>query len=657
MDWQTKKILDEARVLILDIETDSLDTETANAVVVGIRTNKSPNIHCIWKHDFDVLRKAIKKADFVVTFNGENFDIPVLLNPVNKLFKYESSISGKHIDLFPVVTNREATFGVRFPNGFSLDAICDALGLDRKVQDFDYKVLQKEYDEMTPEEIEYVEDYLRQDINITYDLYQFIEDMYSPLAAFLPKTDVKKKNYIKSSMGAITYKVVCNMAALPPLYNGEESEDDDSTYTGGHVFEPTCELAVGNIKCVDFASAYPHAFMMGNLYTKCKKCTKGDCKYRFTGGTTPDGHELKLQGAYCTKRGMGNKEKVIRKLYLMRVDAKKEIKELYNLDRTHEQEERLNYLKKLQHALKIVINTIYGISGSTKFVQTFDVDTAADCTRICRFNLQYMHHKLAEFGNENLYGDTDSDYIKCPDDLTDDELLVQLDEILSNLKSIFPFPQDTFFIDIEDSMKMMGFFEDSIGGFKKKKYIMVMADDSVKVKGLSVVRRDSALLSRLVWNKHIKEYISTNLNHKIPRSDIEMWISDLIEEDLTNASSEFKVKPLEMYNSMTSIQSRISKELGEGKHRLIKNRRGIGIGTGVSYATLEQAKDFTIRDIDLSRVYSDLSDVTDSGKIGFEAFVIQSPTRKSTDDECIDKAINNNITNTVTKIVKGEAHN
>jgi len=208
MDYKTKKILDEAKVLVLDIEASSLDTDNAIARVVGVRTNKSPKVHCIWAHDFDKLKKAIRGATHVVTYNGNNYDIPVLINRHNKLFKYESSIGGKHIDLFEVVTARESTFGVRFPDGFSLDAVCKALGLSRKQEDFDYALLRKEYDDLTATEIAEIEKYLEQDVNITYELYEFIESMYEPLAAFIPNKDIRKKNYIKSSMGAITYKIV-----------------------------------------------------------------------------------------------------------------------------------------------------------------------------------------------------------------------------------------------------------------------------------------------------------------------------------------------------------------------------------------------------------------------------------------------------------------
>jgi len=978
MDWQTEKILNEAKVIILDCETNSLDVEVAKVRVVGARTNKDDRVHCIWAHDFDKLRKAIRKSEHVVTYNGNRFDVPVLMNPVNKLFKYESSIMGKHIDLYDVMIAREATFGVKFLDGFSLDAVCKTLGLSRKQSDFDYKLLYKEYDELTSQEINLIEKYLTQDINITYELYQFMEDMYSPLAAFLPQKDVKRKNYIKSSMGAMTYKIVCHMSGLEPLYSGDDSRNEG--YKGGHVFMPTREQTIGNIKVVDFTSAYPHAYMQGNLYTKCNGCTKGDCEFRFTGGTTPDGHVLKLQGKYCTKYGMGVKERVIQKLFLMRLDAKMKIKR---------DEGDINYLKKLQHALKIVINTIYGISGAPKFLNTYDVDTAADCTRICRFNLIYMHSRLKDFGYECLYGDsvagdtsidihgkgsikienlfdnvdytigdkeycilkdiktptitdtlhntiknvpyimrhktskkmyrvwigknkyvdvtedhsliglsndnkmyevtptencsrligqkyfdnvykfddiplnvyqfigfflgdgsfeinndytarniniacgldydivydtyfkplidngwiervkkhgdkgdcrvygrisdlikllhlvekskkrfdlsymygmpnnskcaflrglfdsdgtvmgkyrplirfssihvefcrqisqllkevgihstifvennpnyyeskcsntysahvnitskadfrdtvgfnisrkqkrlenvvngnrhtsdivklsvtkieeiqyddyvydievqdthnffangilvhnTDSIFLNCDEDITDDILQGHLDTVLKNLKSIYPFPQDTFKIDIEYSLKFVGFFKDEFG-FKKKRYVMVFEDGSVKAKGLGmVVRRDCSKLSRKIWNDHAQQYIAENMTHKIPSHIIDMWVSDMIEEDITIAGTEFNAKPLNHYNEMSSIHAQISKELGEGKHTLIKNVRGIGIGGGVKYATLKQADKFKVRDLDLTRVFSELSDITANNQTTFDRFKIE----------------------------------
>jgi DNA polymerase elongation subunit (family B) len=603
-----KKILDDAKVLILDIETDSLDIKTASVKVVGVRTNKNDKVHCIWAEDFDKLRKAIKKSDFVVTYNGNNFDVPVLTNDVNKLFKYESSIKGKHIDLYDVIKKRESTFKVHFDN-FKLDTVCEALGLDRKVDDFDYTLLQKEV--LTATEKAEIERYLRQDINITYDLYMLIESLYDPLTEFLPKDDIVKKKYITASMGAMTYKIICHLSGIEPIYN-DSDDNDNSGYKGGLVISPTQESASGRILCADFTSAYPHAFMQANLYTKCKYCKKGECKYRFTGATYPNGDVLELQGAYCQKGGMGDREKAIKKLFALRMKADCHIK---NNDGD------VAYFKKLKQALKIVINTIYGISGSPKFVQTYDIDTASDCTHICRFNLEYLHKRISSLKHIVLYGDTDSCYFisQYDENVVDKQLKV----IANEIKSVMPQPQDTFNIELEDTMSYIRFFYDDRGVSKKKQYIKLMANGDVEAKGLAIIKRDSSFLARKIWNDKIVPDIQEKGKLDIKRTQIELWIDEMLTADMSVAKIEFNVKPLSEYATDTSIQAILSKELGPGKHSMVKTTRtDIGYGKNVKYVTLEQAKDMSIKDIDLTRVWSDLKDLINKEQMTFEYFMV-----------------------------------
>lgn len=627
MNEATRKLIENTKVLILDIETNSLDIDDATARVVGVRTNKSSKVHCIWEDDFDILRKAIKGADIVVTFNGTNFDVPVLMNPENRLFKYITTISGKHFDLQEIVVKREDVLQLGLGIMPSLDKVCDALHLRRKQQDFDYTVLQKSKSQMTDEEIAMVEEYLTQDINITWDLYEYLERMFNPLAEFLPDQDVKRKTYIKSSTPAVAYKVICNLTGIPTTYS-QTDEDDDSTYKGGAVVGPYAESAEGMVRCVDYTSAYPHAYMQANLYTRCKFCTE-ECEYRYNGGTTPDGVELKLQGNYCTKNGMGKKERVIQKLFLMRLDAKMQIKMFKTIENpTQEEIDQNDYLERLQYALKIVINILYGISGNPRFLQTYNEDTAADCTKICRFNLHYMHDFLEKKGHKKLYGDTDSCYIHITQEgFTDEMLQEQLDELIGNLKSIMPFPQETFNIDIEDPIKFVQYFykDDGTGLMvgKKKQYVLLLDDGTVKAKGLAVIKRDSAKIAQMIWNGKIKDYIRENYSAKVPPSMIEMWISDLVAEDMKNAAKMFKVKELDTYKGTRSIQAQISMALGPGEHWLVKNKRNVGIGKNTKYATMDEAKNFTIDDLDLSGVFSNLADLTASSLISLSDFGVK----------------------------------
>jgi len=625
-------------VLCFDTETTSLNPDEARLRVIGVRTNKSDKVYCLWKKDFEKFKRWALKADIVVTFNGDKYDIPVLCNEHNKMFKYQDSLShkrGKGLDLWEVVTKRESTFKPKNESGkfdnFTLDGVCDALGLERKVQDFDYSILQKEEEDLTPEEKAIIEEYLIQDVNITWQLYEKMEEMFQPLAEFVPERDVRKKNYIKASMGGMTYKVICHIAGLKTEYRNVEEGGD--TYQGADVLGPYKESAVGSIECVDFASAYPHAYMHANLYTRCafhyedRECPLGkpcaDCKHKFTGGTTPDGRELKLYGAYCTYGGMGLLEKAIKGMFLMRLDAKTKMKVLKKQGKADTEEYKA--LNNYQQALKIVINTIYGISGSERFVHTYNKDTAADCTLICRFNLNYMHARMAEAGYTVLYGDTDSAYVEDPYD-DRERIEAELLKIEADIKSLFPFPQETFKIELEEPIEYIQWFKDrtQAGRYKKKMYLMLLKDGELKIKGLTVIKRDATGLAKLIWSRYIKAHIKEHKNCDVPKAMIDGWITDLLNEDMRNAAIDFKVKPVSEYANPNGLRAQISAKYGDGKHQMIKTtRQNIGLGASVKYVHVDEAvkMGFTIKDIDLKGVYSDLKDLTKDAQRNFDRFM------------------------------------
>ena len=616
------------RIMVLDLETTSLNTDEAIIKTAGVWTNKTDKISYLYHEDLYILKKAILKADFIVTFNGERYDIPVLLNRENQVIKYESSIKRKHIDLYPIVKKRAGMFGQHvFKEGFSLDAICKALKIGKKIDDFDYGILQKE--NLTPADKIEIERYLKVDIELTRDLYLFLEAMFAPFKQFLPEKDILKKNYIKSSPGSLAYKAICHMAGLPERYKdterGEEGDDNiDSSFKGGDVLGPYVDSRIGRIRPVDYASEYPHAFMQANLFTPCKHCVKGECQYRYEGGTINNSCTLSLYGSYCTKNGMGVLEQTIKKMYLMRIEAKKEVKKYKKLLKKENLSEvdRKEFIRLkevaygLQYALKILNNTAYGLSSSPKFVSLYFENTAPDCTKIGRFWLNYLHIEAGKAGYERLYGDTDSCYLVDPYE-SDEKLQKFLDRVLGELKSIMPFPQDTFKIEIEDPVQYIQFFRDKGGDLKKKMYILLLDDGTVKVKGLPVIKSDSSLLAREIWNRYLKPYISEHKDAIVSRNLIDEWMEEILEENLEYAAVEFKVQEVDSYQNPNQLHAQISAKYGEGRHLMVKNKLGLGVGKSVSYLPVEEAKNIPVRHLDLSRTYSDLSDLILSDQLTF----------------------------------------
>ena len=594
--------------IIYDIETNSLSTETAEIVCIGVYTSWDGETHCLWKKDFYRFRQMMQRAEFAIGFNNERFDNPIIMNRTNKIFHTEDIFKYKVIDLYKAVKFKSAMFKVRFDK-YTLDHICEKLNLSRKQGGFDYKILQKPIITMTDEEITYIEKYTKQDIKITNELYLYMDKLFSAFDRYLPEKDIKRKTALRSQSGAIAYKVICHKAGVKEEYT---DTDEKPRFPGGHVMMPVAESAIGKIHVVDLASSYPHAFLYANLYSHCKHC-KNNCDKGYSGGIA-FGTELKLSGTYCTAYGMGRIEKAIKGLYDDRFKAKERAKTdpFYN---------------NVQNALKIVVNTAYGITGSPKFKAVYDINTASDCTMIGRYFIKMLKKHMITCGYTPLYIDTDSLFMIDPFDDTD-KMMGHIDDYKTELNSIFPFPQDTFDVEKEEDIQYIQFFKDSKGKYIKKRYIYLTNEGKVAVKGLSVIRGDSSMVSRNIWKDKVIPHIKEHTTCKVSINTMKSWVKEALDENIALAAVEFKVKDYDEYKNKSQIQAQISKELGEGIHYLVKTRRnyGIGLSKNARYCTIEDAKKDGIGVFNMTRINSDLSPFVLNDIVSFDKF-------KSEEDE------------------------
>ena len=84
------------KLCILDIETDSLDIEKAKIKFIGIldlQTNEHKIIQ--YKEPKEIIQ-ILNNYDFMITFNGEQYDLPILKRHKINIPDY------KHIDLYKV---------------------------------------------------------------------------------------------------------------------------------------------------------------------------------------------------------------------------------------------------------------------------------------------------------------------------------------------------------------------------------------------------------------------------------------------------------------------------------------------------------------------------------------------------------------------------
>ena len=494
-------------VLIFDIETNSLDTKTAKMVWFGAFSFKYNKYFFYTYHEREEIQKLIKDHRVVVGFNSKFFDLPIMENNgLNVDYKIQ-------IDLLRVLFTHENRKSIRegiikvdgkilkdILSNHKLKTIAQALKLSVQKGDINYNIFKQ--DEWNSIQIQEILKYLYYDVKITKELFEYMYKEFLPMKQFMSPLDQQRYNWYRTSMGSYTYKVICYHAGI-------EEEYDEHTgrkkYEGGFVSAPAGDLFRGNIYCLDFSSAYPHSFLHGNLYSHSCSCCTEEEKW--------SGNELfPIEGKYC-KKSPGKVEKVIKKFYLQRLEYKK------NKD-------------PREFAVKIILNTMYGISGSSVFKNLHSLTTASDCTLMARQMVKLAREIFKERGYELIYTDTDSVYLCDPyNDKT--RLLAIKDIIINKIKENIPFPQETFGMGIDEEIKAIWFFRDERNDLKKKNYMYITKDNRIKVKGLAIIKSACSRLTKKVM-AHIKSGIIQFTDIKFDRSYIEIIVKKFIDEDLKN---------------------------------------------------------------------------------------------------------------------------
>ena len=552
----------EESKLIYDIETVGLDPRKGYIKRIGFWSYKYDK-YIVTSDPKEALR-IINDHDTLIGYNIKKFDNEWMEVYAGKIYPFS-------LDLYEVMTKRLPIIKETFDD-LKLDTVCNVFGLGRKMK-IDKDIVCGE--NKTEEDKKKLDEYLKQDVMITKALYEYLEDQFSVLKPYLSESDIKSYKHLLTSTGSFCYKAICRLADLP-----EEYGDDyvgDVKYKGAFVAEPSREVIKGKIYCFDFSSAYPHAYMMQNLYSHADENDMNSY----------NGNKLyTLIGKYKTDK-MGKIESVIKELYNKRLEYKKA-------------------KDKREYAIKIIINTMYGISGNPIFKSVFDIHTASDCTHTVQEWIKYARRVFKNGGYEVLYSDTDSVYVL--DHLNNENVLIEIkNKLINDIKSMMPFPQETFDMGIDERIKAMFFFKDvKYEREKKKHYIYITEDDRIVIKGLPIIKRNASRLSKAVL-KVLKPQIIKNLDCRFKKSYIDNIIKEKLKKDITLATTRIEVKELNKYKkSPNGLHASISRKHGAGIHYLVKNKK-IGIGKGVKYCTIEEGKKLRFDDLDLTTIWSELS--------------------------------------------------
>ncbi|QLH04538.1 DNA mismatch repair protein MutH [Nitrosopumilus oxyclinae] len=360
--------------------------------------------------------EIIKTFPFVLTYNGDEFDLPYLYNRAERLgiqnsqnpfYMMRDSATlkeGVHLDLYKVLSNRSFqiyAFSQSYTD-FSLNSVSKALLGKEKI---DYGL---EFDELT---LYQTANYCYNDALLTYELTSFNKDLLMDLLVIiarigrLPIDDVARLGVSQWIRSLLYYEhrrrnyLIPKREELQRRSEGVMSDAviKDKKYRGGLVVEPK-EGIHFDVVVMDFASLYPSIIKVRNLSYETVRCTHEECKKNTIPGTN---HWA------CTKKN-GLTSMIIGSLRDLRVNYYKSLSKKETL--TDDQKQQYTVVSQ---ALKVILNASYGVMGAEIFPLYF-LPVAEATTAIGRHTILETIKKCEDTGIEVLYGDTDSLFLKKP---------------------------------------------------------------------------------------------------------------------------------------------------------------------------------------------------------------------------------------------------
>lgn len=420
----------------------------------------------------DMLRDAFKILEnypFVLTFNGDEFDMPFMYNRAERLGVPLKEIplimmrdsatlkKGVHIDLYRTFSNRSFqiyAFSHKY-NDFSLNSICEGLIDESKTE------YEGELEDLSLYELA---NYCFNDARITQKLTSFNNDLLMNLLVVItrigrmPIDDISRMGVSQWIRSLFYYEHRKHNYLIPrreelDLKSGAASTEaviKDKKYRGGLVVEPT-EGIHFNVSVMDFASLYPSIIKVRNLSYETVRCTHDECKTNTIPGTT---HWV------CTKKN-GLTATLIGSLRDLRVNYYKSLSKNPSLSADQKQ-----LYTVVSQALKVILNASYGVMGAEIF-PLYCLPVAEATTAVGRYTILETIEKCKSVGIEVLYGDTDSLFLKAPSQ--------------DQVQGVVEWAKTEFGVDLDLDKE----YRYVVFSTRKKNYLGVQKDGKVDVKGLT----------------------------------------------------------------------------------------------------------------------------------------------------------------------------
>ncbi|MBS7605037.1 MAG: DNA-directed DNA polymerase I [Candidatus Bathyarchaeia archaeon] len=488
---------------------------------------------------------ALDEYPFVITFNGDDFDLNYLYHRAKNLGFSKSDIPiekgqkicllrySVHIDLYRFFLNKSIqiyAFGQKYRN-VTLDEVARALLGKSKI------TLTKPFSELSYGDLAR---YCLNDAKITMELTSYNNDLVMKLLLILarisrmPMEDVSRQGVSKWIRSFMYYEHRRRNMLIP---NSEDIIAARGTtvtkaiikgkkYMGAIVVKPVPGVHF-NIAVMDFQSLYPSIIKVYNLGYQTVRCVHEECKDNLVPETTH----------WVCKKHRALESALIGSLRDLRVKWYKP----KSKDKSLQADQR-EWYNVIQSALKVILNASYGVFGA----EIFDLycPPAAEATAAIGRNIITLTiRKARELGIDVIYGDTDSLFLKNPSPEKIKELSEWAEKVLG------------MELDIDK------YYRYAVFSYRKKNYLGVLDDGSVDVKGLTGKKRHMPLFIKRYFDiiEDILSRVKTPGEFEIAKKDIEGIIRECYTKlknrewgDINDLAFEVVLgKPPEAYTKTT----------------------------------------------------------------------------------------------------------
>ncbi len=418
--------------------------------------------------------RIISLYPVLLTYNGDNFDLPYLVNRAKKLGFRDEEIpivhagdyytlkTGIHIDMYHVFDNRALkvyAFGGSYREN-NLDSVAEALLGVGKI------LLDKSISELGLKELA---DYNFRDSELTLKLMEWKNYLTWKLLILLSRIAKYGVEELSRSQISIWVRNMMYWEHRRRGYLIPKKEDilavkreirskaviKGKKYAGAVVLDPPVGVFF-NVYVLDFASLYPTIMKVWNLSYETVNPVY-ECR---NVKVVPEvEHKVCMDHEGITSQLIGLLRDLRVKVYKRRAKDKSI------------PEARREWYSVVQSALKVLINASYGVFGSESFA-LYAPPVAESVTAVGRYVIKQTIAKAEELGMKVLYGDTDSMFIWSPGEREIEEIIKYIEE-KSRLE-----------LEVDKIFKYVTF-----SGLKKN-YIGVTIDGEIVIKGMLGKKRN-----------------------------------------------------------------------------------------------------------------------------------------------------------------------